>query len=99
MMDNKELNENIYLNIKEFAKRKGMNMGLIENMIGVSAGYFSRTFKYNSEMSFIKVYKIAKLLDIPINELIENNRIKFIDEEIERLKEEKAKIIKGGEEE
>ena len=98
-MNSKELNKNIYFNVKQFAKRKGMNMGFIENKIGVSAGYFSRTLKYNSEISFSKVYKIAKVLDIPIDELTEDNRIKFIDEEIKRLTEEKAKIIKGGEEE
>lgn len=97
-MDNKELNKNIYFNVKQFAKRKGINMGLIENKIGVSVGYFSRVLKYNSKMSFLKVYKIAKVLDIPIDELIEDNRIKLIDEEIERLNEEKQKIIKGGEE-
>lgn len=65
---------NIFLigNINHLSKKYQFRIGEIENALGLSAGYISRTAKENSgkKMSIDVVWKIAKLFDIDIKKLI-----------------------------
>ena len=60
-------------NIAFLAKKHGMRVGELEETIGVSAGYLSRTIKENSKkkMSIDIVWKIARLFDTDIKTLTE----------------------------
>lgn len=61
-------------NIVYLAKKHGMRVGELENTIGVSAGYLSRTIKENSKkkMSIDIVWKIAQLFGTDIKTLTES---------------------------
>lgn len=61
-------------NIVYLAKKHGIRVGELENMIGISAGYLSRTIKKNSKkkMSIDIVWKIAKLFETDIKTLTES---------------------------
>lgn len=60
-------------NIVYLAKKHGMRVGELEDTIGVSAGYLSRTIKKNSKkkMSIDVVWKIARLFETDIKTLTE----------------------------
>ena len=80
--------ERFYKNIKYLAKRYGVKMGDIEDRIGVSRGYISRT----KDISVFKANKIARELDIELTDLLEKDLCNEIEaqeikEEIERLQE------------
>ncbi len=59
-------------NVNFLAKKHGMRVGELEETIGVSAGYLSRTIKENSKkkISIDVVWKIARLFDKDMNTLI-----------------------------
>lgn len=70
--DNTVLNSNIsYL-----AKKNDLGIGNLEKLLGISAGYISRTAKGNSakKMSIDVVWKIAKLFNIDLRTLLEVNQ-------------------------
>lgn len=60
-------------NIVYLAKKHGMRVGELEDTIGISAGYLSRTIKENSKkkMSIDVVWKIARLFETDIKTLTE----------------------------
>ncbi len=69
--DNSCLNNNIaYL-----AKKNGMRVGDLETALGISAGYISRTTKLDSKkkLSIDVVWKIAKLFEVDIKSLLEED--------------------------
>ena len=57
------------------AKKHGFRLGDLEKMLGVSAGYISRTAKENSgkRLSIDVVWRVAKMFNVDINALIEND--------------------------
>ena len=61
-------------NIAYLGKKYGIRVGELEDTIGVSAGYLSRTIKKNSKkkMSIDIVWKIAKLFETDIKTLTES---------------------------
>ena len=60
-------------NILFLSKKRGIGMGVLERIIGVSPGYISRTVKENSakKLSIDNVWKIARLFDISMRKLLE----------------------------
>lgn len=60
-------------NIGYLVKRNGMRIGELEEFLGISAGYISRTVKEDSKkkMSIDIVWKIARLFDTDIRTLTE----------------------------
>lgn len=82
-----KLNENI----RCIAKYKKIKLQDMEKAIGVSAGYFSR--KTNRSMSAEKLYKVSKVLNVSMEDLIEDKcRKQIIEEKIKELQEELADI-------
>ena len=69
--------DNSYLisNINYLVKKNDLRIGDIEKLLGISAGYISRTAKENSakKLSIDVVWKIAKLFDVDMGILIETD--------------------------
>lgn len=59
----------IYQNVKRLAKEKDIRIGELENKIQVSLGYLSRVQKNNYEISVEKVFQIAEIFEISLDEL------------------------------
>lgn len=59
-------------NINYFAKSNLLKLGELERMLGVSAGYISRTAKENTgkRLSIDVVWKLAKFFEVDISDLI-----------------------------
>lgn len=68
--DNSTLSNNIIF----LVKKNGMRVGELEDMLGISAGYISRTVKEDSKkkMSVDIVWKISRLFDTDIRTLTES---------------------------
>jgi len=60
-------------NINYLTKKNDLRIGALEKLLGISAGYISRTAKENSgkKLSIGVVWKIAKLFEIDIRALLE----------------------------
>jgi len=67
-------NSTLSNNIAFLVKKNGMRVGELEDMLGISAGYISRTVKEDSKkkMSVDIVWKIARLFDTDIRTLTES---------------------------
>ena len=71
-----EFDNSIFLrNIKFLTDKYHLRMGDIERMLGISAGYISRTAKESSgkKMSLDNTVRIAKLFNVDLQELIEED--------------------------
>ena len=68
-------NSHLISNINYFLRKLNLRMGEFEQLIGVSAGYISRTAKENSakKLSIDVVWKIARLFEVDIRTLIETD--------------------------
>lgn len=62
-------------NITYLLKKYSLRMGDLERLLGISAGYISRTVKENSskKLSIDVVWKIAELFEISVQKLIEDD--------------------------
>lgn len=62
-------------NIAFLARKNNLRIGEIESMLGLSAGYISRTAKENSakKLSIDVVWKIAHLFEVDIRDLLETD--------------------------
>ena len=62
-------------NVAYLAKKNNLRIGEIENMLGLSAGYISRTAKKNSpkKLSIDVVWKIAHLFEVDLQFLLETD--------------------------
>jgi len=62
-------------NIAYLTKKSGMGIGDLERLIGISAGYISRTTKGNSnkKMSVDNIWRIARLFEVDMRALIETD--------------------------
>ena len=60
-------------NIRTLAKEKGIKLGELEEQAGVSAGYISRIEKSESSPAFDFIIKVADILSVSIDFLINNN--------------------------
>lgn len=88
-------------NINYLSKKYELGVGLLERIIGLSAGYISRTAKEDSKkkMSIDVVWKIAKFFEVDLKELVEKDLsipnintdmlIKFVEKLKEKTLEEK----------
>ena len=59
-------------NIAYLVKKQNLKLGELEELLGISAGYISRTAKENSgkRMSVDVVWKLARLFDVDIDKLL-----------------------------
>lgn len=62
-------------NINYLAKKHNLRIGDVERLLGISAGYISRTAKENSakKLSIDVVWKIAKLFEVSVNSIINSD--------------------------
>ena len=65
-IDNKRIVENIYLLIRE----KGLKIGDVENLSGISTGYLSRIKDSKININVESLYKIANYLNVTIDSLV-----------------------------
>lgn len=67
-------NSQLISNINFLLKKYGLRIGELEQIIGVSPGYISRTAKENSQkkLSVDVVWKLAKLFDISLEEMLDS---------------------------
>ena len=92
-------NSHLISNINYFLRKLNLRMGELEQLIGVSAGYISRTAKENSakKLSIDVVWKIAQLFDVDIRTLIEadlmipNSNAKLVTQFLEKLCKQTAR--------
>lgn len=68
-------NSQLIRNIGTLLRKHGLRMGDLENALGISTGYISRTSKPGSskKMSIDIVWKIARLFDVGLQSLIESD--------------------------
>lgn len=86
-------NSHLISNINYFLRKLNLRMGELEQLIGVSAGYISRTAKENSakKLSIDVVWKIARLFEVDIRTLIEadlmipNSNAKLVTQFLDKL--------------
>ena len=92
-------NSHLISNINYFLRKLNLRMGELEQLIGVSAGYISRTAKENSakKLSIDVVWKIALLFEIDIRTLIEadlmipNSNAKLVTQFLDKLCKQTAR--------
>lgn len=97
-----ELTNNFNKNVRYLSKVKDIKFSTLEKEAGVAHGYLSRfgNPKYNYvEMGVVKVYKIAKLLGVSVNEILEKdlekeNKIKDLESQITELLGNVDKLIR-----
>lgn len=67
-------NSQLIANINFLLKKYGVRIGELEQIIGVSPGYISRTAKDKSQkkLSIDTVWKLAKLFETPLEELLDS---------------------------
>lgn len=63
--------KNISLNVKRIAKEKKMLLGSIEEAVGVSPGYLSRTRRQKG-ISVKTLIKLSSVLEVPVEDLLNN---------------------------
>lgn len=100
-MTNQELVSRLHDNVDALIKLHDKQIGEVENAIGVSVGYFSRTWKNRSfDLPITKVVAIAEYFGIELNDLIYGNYKKAYliiqREKIARELEEIDNAIKKG---
>lgn len=93
IMSNKNFNKIVIDNIKMFAKKEKIPIGKLEEEIGVSAGYLSRTQKNNTSINSYFMYVITKLLNISMEDLLIEYDWKLIELQ-DKAKELGYKLIK-----
>lgn len=92
------LNELVAFNVRYVAKRKGLKIGEIEKEVGVRIGYFSRKSQTDTSTSLEVIYKTAKILDVSIDELCTDLRLKELNEVANECGYKLVPIEKGAEE-
>ena len=95
-------------NINYLAKKNGIRIGDVEKLLGISAGYISRTARENSgkKMSIDNVWRIARLFGIELGTLLEfklddincNNDmiIKFLSKLCHQTQDDKITWVNSG---
>ena len=66
-------NRNLINNIAYLSKKNGLRIGELEKLLGLSAGYISRTAKESSskKLSIDAVWKISKLFEVDMHSLLD----------------------------
>ena len=91
------LNESICANVRYLAKKNNMKIGDIEESINLCRGYFSRKNKDDSSMPIDKIYLVAQIFQVSMDDMCSNIPLKELEE---NAKEFGYKLvpIEGGEE-
>lgn len=74
------LNEMIVANVRYLAKLNCIKIGEIENKVGVSTGYFSRTVKRDSSMTAETLYKVSEILKVSMDDLCSDIKLWELEE-------------------
>lgn len=74
------VNELVAFNIKYLASQKGLKLGDIERSVGVNVGYFSRKLRTDTAIPLDIVYNCSQILDVTIDELCGDIRLKELQE-------------------
>lgn len=92
-------NSILVANIDYLCRKYGIRVGELERYAGISAGYISRTAKENSlkKMSIDVVWKIAKLFNVSVQDLI-GNRLEEVKGNVALILKFLDKAIKDTEE-
>lgn len=91
-----DISKKILENIEYLIKIRGYEIGKVEQAIGVSTGYFSRTLKHDVNMPIDKVVKIAEFFKVPIDYLVYGSYKKqYLEDQIAKMQGE-LKEIQGG---
>lgn len=79
------ISEIVCFNAKYLMQKKGLLVGDVEKQIGKAVGYFSRNRISNSEMTIDTVYRLAKILDVSVDDLCSDIKLKDIKEYLSEL--------------
>lgn len=100
MCDCPTYSSNLYWNVKYLCYEKNINLGKLERDLGLSTGYLGRLAKGGRSIGLDSAIAVAEYLGVNLKDLcktpepnkakidILNNKIKEMQEEIERLKGE-----------
>lgn len=69
-------------NVRFLCEKDGIGIGTLETSIGVTPGYLSRFKKGAKKMSLTNAYGISKVLNIPLQDLLEKDYIAIYSKEI-----------------
>ena len=89
--DSKKYYERFFRNIRFVCKNKGIQIGELETIVGVSLGYISRMEKNGKSISLRNAYSLANIVGVTIDDLLRKDffkemRIKELEEELKKLK-------------
>ncbi len=91
------VNELVAFNIKYLASQKGLKLGDIERSVGVNVGYFSRKLRTDTSIPLDIVYACSQILDVTIDELCGDIRLKELQECAEKCGYKLVPIDEGDE--
>ena len=91
------LNEIICANVRYLAKKNKMKIGDVEESVNLCRGYFSQKDKDDSAMPIDRIYLIAQIFQVSMDDMCSNIALKELEE---NAKEFGYKLvpIEGGEE-
>lgn len=91
------LNEIICANVRYLAKKSNMKIGDIEESINLCRGYFSRKDKDDSAIPIDRIYLIAQIFNVSMDDMCSNIAFKELEETAKSFGY-KLVPIEGGEE-
>ena len=91
------LNEIICANVRYLAKKNNMKIGDIEESINLCRGYFSRKDKDDSAIPIDRIYLIAQIFNVSMDDMCSNIPLKELEENARDFGY-KLVPIEGGEE-
>ena len=91
--DSKKDYERFFRNLRIVCKNKGIQIGELETIVGVSIGYISRMEKNGKSISLRNAYSLANIVGVTLDDLLRKDmfkemRIKELEEELKKLKED-----------
>ena len=96
MNESKKLLKIFSTNVRNICKQKSIQIGKLEEQIGVSHGYLSRLDKSEKAICLANLYKTSKILETSLDDLLDeelsiNRKIQELKEEIATLEDLKGK--------
>jgi len=67
--------ENILPNIKKHRKQQGLSHWRIARLLGISKSAYTMTESGQTSLSVERLFKIAQILNVPVTEIIKENRL------------------------
>ena len=73
-------NESICANVRYLAKKNNMKIGDVEESVNLCRGYFSRKDKDDSSMQIDKIYLVAQIFQVSMDDMCSNIPLKELEE-------------------